>query len=210
MKTSSILLAAAVVTAAPLANAATVKYTATINGAQEAPAVDSPAKGTADLDFDDQTRELRGTITLDPMPDTPVVNQHIHNGKCGESGSIVKNLTPPGQNGVIAIDPVMPLTLNADQAAALEAGNLYINIHSMKHPGGELRGQILKQGSPETCPKSTSDGGTGSSGAPGGDGGTAPAASEDGGCSTAPGSGNGTVLVAGIAFAVVVARRRRR
>jgi hypothetical protein len=215
MKTSSILLpaiASAVLTSAPFASAATVKYTATLNAAQTTPAGTSTATGSADLDFDDQSRELRGTITLTLPPDTKVTNQHVHRGKCGESGSIVKTLPSPG-NDIIYIDGFDPVKLDADQAAALESGQMYIDIHTDKNVGGEMRGQIYKQGATETCPASTGDGGgASSSGAPAGDGGpaAAPATDDGGGCSTSGAGGGGLGLALGIAIALVAARRSRR
>ncbi len=33
-------------------------------------------------------------------------------------------------------------TLTAAQAADLTAGRWYVNLHTAKHPGGEIRGQV--------------------------------------------------------------------
>jgi CHRD domain-containing protein len=35
-------------------------------------------------------------------------------------------------------------TLNDDQAKALMAGELYVNIHTAENKGGEIRGQLVK------------------------------------------------------------------
>ncbi|MER3443773.1 MAG: hypothetical protein C4342_08420 [Armatimonadota bacterium] len=35
--------------------------------------------------------------------------------------------------------------LDAEEKAALEAGNLYVNVHSVTHTSGEIRGQLVKQ-----------------------------------------------------------------
>lgn len=214
MKISLELLAiASVLFAASSASAATVRYTATLNGQQQTPSVtDTAATGTADFDYDDVTRELRGIITLELPPDTEVTNQHIHHGKCGETGAIVKNLTSPGMNGVIAIDPVKPIQLDANQAAALEAGELYINIHTKKHPSGEIRGQILREGSTTTCP---AGGGETSSGEGGGEGEptgttTSAASTDEGGCSTSGGPLTGGLTFAALGVLVTRLVRRRR
>lgn len=210
MKTPSLLLAAAVVTCAPLASAATIRYTATLNAAQTTPANPSSGTGSADLDFDDQTKELRGSISLSLPPGAMVTNQHLHRGKCGESGGLVKTLSVPG-NDMIILDP--PVKLADDQVAALEAGQLYIDVHTMANQTGEIRGQIYKQGSTETCPASAGgDGGASSSGGTPADGGTQPPAASDdgGGCSTSGSGGGGLGIFAGIGIAAVLVRLRKR
>lgn len=213
---------AAVLLASSVSSAAIVQYKATIDGAQEVPATDSTSTGVADLEFDDVAKTLRGTIELSLAEGTEVNNQHIHQAKCGESGSILKPLTPPGLNGVIAIDP--PLTFDESGVKALENGELYINIHTAKHAGGEIRGQIYKADSTETCPAAAggSDAGAGDGGAPGGgsssgdaDAGAPPPGDDggdDGGCSTAGGAAasNGIVLGAGIALVLGALSRRKR
>jgi MYXO-CTERM domain-containing protein len=210
---------------ASTSSAAIVKYKATINGAQEVPAVDSASTGTADLDFDDVTNTLRGTIEFTLAEGTEFSAAHIHMAKCGTSGSIYKGLTEPGMNGLISIDP--PIQLDEGGVKALAEGGLYINYHSKKNPGGEIRGQIYPEASTETCPPTApaADGGappgsSSSGGTPtgGGDdaGAAAPAAApaeDDGGCSTtgrSPGSGNGVLAAAALAVAGAVLGSRRR
>ncbi len=227
MKISLVVpLAASALLLSSVSSAAIVKYKATIDGKQEVPPTDSTTTGTADLEFDDVANELRGTIELTLADGTKVTNQHIHRAKCGESGSIFRNLTPPGMNGVIAIDPGSPIKLDADGVTALNNGELYINIHTEKNAGGEVRGQIYKADSTDTCPASTSgtDAGASSSSSSssggGSSSGTADAGTtnadppgDDGGCSTTGGraASNGVVVAAGLAFAAgAIARRRKR
>lgn len=226
MKTSLVVpVTAAAFLLSSVSSAAIVKYKATIDGKQEVPATDSTSTGTADLEFDDVANELRGTIELTLADGTKVTNQHVHQAKCGESGSILRPLTAPGMNGIIAIEPA--LKLDADAAKALADGQLYINIHTEKNPGGEIRGQIFKADSTETCPASTggtdagstssssSSGGTSSSGGPADAGTTPPSntSSDDGGCSTTgtASTSNAVLVAAGIALAAgAIGRRRKR
>jgi hypothetical protein len=37
-----------------------------------------------------------------------------------------------------------PTTLTADQVKDLLAGKYYVNVHTVKNPAGEIRGQITK------------------------------------------------------------------
>jgi hypothetical protein len=34
-------------------------------------------------------------------------------------------------------------TLSPDEATMFEAGDMYINVHTKDHPGGEIRGQVM-------------------------------------------------------------------
>jgi MYXO-CTERM domain-containing protein len=207
------------------ASAAVVKYKATLNGAQEVPAVDTTSAGTAELSFDDGTSTLTGTAEVTLANPADIDNAHIHVAECGKSGSILKGLTinKDAFNGTIVVDA----KLDADGAKALAEHRLYLNIHTKANPGGEIRGQIFAEQSPDTCPKTggtgtdggstttPTDGGgnTSSSGGTTSDAGTSSAAaSDDGGCSTSGGSGsNGIVLAAGLAIAVgALARRSKR
>jgi hypothetical protein len=62
---------------------------------------------------------------------------HIHVGRVGRAGPVAVALCGPcrsGQRGTA--------NLTAATLAALQAGRGYVNVHTPKNPGGEIRGQI--------------------------------------------------------------------
>jgi CHRD domain len=62
---------------------------------------------------------------------------HIHIGRVGRAGPVAVPLCGPCRNGQRGTADLTPPTL-----AALQAGRGYVNIHTPKNPGGEIRGQI--------------------------------------------------------------------
>jgi len=67
----------------------------------------------------------------------PAIAAHLHIGPVGRPGPIAVALCGPcrsGQRGTAR--------LGAAALAALEAGRSYVNVHTRKNPGGEIRGQI--------------------------------------------------------------------
>ena len=67
-------------------------------------------------------------------------NGHIHKGAVDASGSPVfpfASFTSPINYTSVA--------LTAEQEADLNAGLYYVNLHSAAFPGGEIRGQLIKQ-----------------------------------------------------------------
>jgi CHRD domain len=208
------------------ASAAVTKYTATLNGAQENPAVTTTATGAADLEFDDEAKTLTGTVTFTGLSGA-VTASHIHKEACGANGGTVFTLAA-GEND-IDIDE----TLTDAQITDLVAGNLYVNIHTQANGSGEIRGQLYPEGSTNQCPAAGNDAGssggtdsgTSGSSSSGGtsDGGattvrsdagsTAAAPEEDDGCSTtgsAPGSGVAIAFGVGVALAAISRGRRKR
>ena len=67
----------------------------------------------------------------------PASAAHIHIGATGKAGPVAVPLCGPCRSGVRRA-----LTLQASVLAALEAGRAYVNIHTARNPGGEIRGQI--------------------------------------------------------------------
>lgn len=62
---------------------------------------------------------------------------HIHIGRVGKAGPVAVALCGPCRNGQRGTADLTPA-----QLAALQAGRGYVNVHTPKNPGGEIRGQI--------------------------------------------------------------------
>jgi hypothetical protein len=75
---------------------------------------------------------LSGTVTM----------AHIHGPAAeGKNGPVQIWLTKKGSP---AESPIKgQATLTPEQAKQFEAGELYINVHTEAHPGGEIRGQVM-------------------------------------------------------------------
>jgi hypothetical protein len=104
-----------------------------LEGSQEVPPNASPATGLclADLSVDG------GELALDCTHDLAgVTDAHLHEGPPGAEGPVV--VTIPGASPIATTVP-MTLRLLADFAA----GFLYVNLHSVESPTGEIRGQLV-------------------------------------------------------------------
>ena len=124
--------------AAP-AMAEMVKMSATLESAQEVPPNDSAGKGTAELNFDTETKMLEWTVEYSDLTG-PASAGHIHGpAAVGENAGVAV----PFED--VSASPVKgSATLTDEQAADLTAGKYYVNIHTEAHPDGEIRGQIEK------------------------------------------------------------------
>src|SRR5438270_4828431 len=62
---------------------------------------------------------------------------HIHLGKPGKAGNVIVALCPPGcKSGKSGTT-----TVKKDVRDAIEHNGTYVNVHTAKNPGGEIRGQ---------------------------------------------------------------------
>jgi len=118
--------------------AETVALKAMLDGAAEVPPNDSRGTGQATFTYDTDTKQLTYTITYDGLTG-PATAGHIHGpAAAGDNAGIVVPFAVPES-------PISgTATLTDDQAAALLAGRLYVNIHTAANKGGEIRGQIVK------------------------------------------------------------------
>jgi len=110
----------------------------TLEGRNEVPAVDTTAVGSANVEIHGD-RSVKVKVIVSGMTPTAA---HIHEGAAGVSGPVIVPLTKLGDNEFIAADGAK---LTESQYAAYKAGHLYVNVHSAKHPGGEIRGQLRGQ-----------------------------------------------------------------
>ncbi len=117
----------------------TVSMKNSLTGAQEVPAVATSGSGTVETTFDKSTNVLTWSVAYSGLSG-PVTAGHVHGP------------APAGTNAGVLIpftgDLSSPIkgkaTLTAAQVADLTAGRLYVNLHTAKNPGGEVRGQLTK------------------------------------------------------------------
>jgi hypothetical protein len=126
-----------------------------LSGAQEVPPVTTAASGKMEATYSTFTKILSYTITWQNLTDT-VTAMHIHGfADPGFAAPPIQNLITPSNgiarpnanvygksgsfSGSLFIDEVV---IKEDN---LIAGKTYINIHTSKFPGGEIRGQITFQ-----------------------------------------------------------------
>jgi CHRD domain len=126
---------------APVARAH-VELAATLDVAQEVPAVGTPstATGSATLTLEEDGT-LTGEVSVQNLTGTPLA-AHIHQGKAGVAGGVLFTLDQSTVAGTSGMVTVATQVLSADQQQTLFAGGMYINFHTAANPGGELRGQI--------------------------------------------------------------------
>lgn len=113
-----------------------------VSAAEVFPRTNSSATGTGQLTFNLVTGAVTGGVTLDGIVATLA---HIHSGIAGTDGPVIVDFVQSGTDAN-RWDVESGGALTADQVDALLAGQLYVNVHSAAHPGGEIRGQIKPQG----------------------------------------------------------------
>jgi CHRD domain len=120
--------------------AAPESFQVPLTGAQEVPAVDTPAKGTAKLSFDPATRVVTWTVTYSGLSG-PATMAHFHGPAAkGENGGVQIWLTEKGKP---VESPIKGrATLTPEQAKDFASGKWYVNVHTEQHPGGEIRGYV--------------------------------------------------------------------
>jgi hypothetical protein len=110
-----------------------------LSGASEVPAVSTSASGSGQFSVAaDHT--LSGKFTVSGITATAA---HVHEAAAGANGPVIVKLAK-NADGSFMVPP--GTKLNDAQYASFVAGNLYVNVHSDAHPGGEIRAQLLAGG----------------------------------------------------------------
>jgi len=107
----------------------------TLSGSAEVPAVSTSASGSGTITINPDM-SVSGSVTTTGVTATMA---HIHNGAAGKNGPVIIPLTKSGDN-TWSVPAGAKLT--EAQYAAYKAGDLYVNVHSAEHKGGEIRGQL--------------------------------------------------------------------
>ncbi len=126
-------------------------FRAHLSGDEEVPLVDTDAQGEATFQFNEQITELNFKLNVANIED--VVASHIHCAPDGVNGPVGVTLFsggPVSPDGTLAEGTVTsPDEGNAcnwgslaDVQSAMNNGLAYVNVHTVAHPPGQIRGQI--------------------------------------------------------------------
>ncbi|WP_161555185.1 CHRD domain-containing protein [Dokdonia sinensis] len=123
-------------------------YQTTLLGSNEFPAVNTIAEGNMLFELEGDQLTVSGSFDgLSSEIRVDLANgAHIHDNFAGRNGPVIFPLNPTyddDNQGAVFEAANNVFTLSADQLTKIADQGLYINIHSVNNPGGELRGQIV-------------------------------------------------------------------
>ena len=105
-----------------------------LSGAEEVPPVQASGSGSGTIRVNaDGT--VSGSVTTTGVEGTMA---HIHQGAKGQNGPVIIPLTKKGDTYTVPPGA----KLNDAQMKAFKEGNLYVNVHTARNKGGEVRGQL--------------------------------------------------------------------
>ncbi len=131
-----------------------------LNGVSEAPSVSSTGRGSFLLVIDRNDDEMQFTLGYSRLEGATVTQAHVHFGQpntvggvsfflCGGGGKPPCPLGPVTITGtVVPADVLGPANQGiaagefGEILAAIRNGDAYVNVHTDKHPGGEIRGHL--------------------------------------------------------------------
>src|SRR5687768_1085699 len=131
-------------------------FAATLSGAAERPSpVTTPASGSAEITILDSNTVRVETLvaSIDSM-----TQAHIHAGDANTAGPVMVFLFGPvtgtrtGVTGVLTLRDITrgvtpftaPFTFDS-LLTRIRAGTAYVNVHTRRNPGGEIRGQVVPE-----------------------------------------------------------------
>ena len=139
-----------------------LRFEAKLNGAQQVPSVDTDTTGKVEVRFDEG--HTSAEIRLKLRDGVAVTKAHLHCARAGQNGPVVVfvfGFVPGGFNvdgelaeftltdaniAAVGADcrPTTGLPTNsiADLADAMFGDNIYVDVHSVSSPYGEIRGQL--------------------------------------------------------------------
>jgi hypothetical protein len=106
-----------------------------LSGDQEVPPVQTQASGAGTITVNDD-KSVSGSITTTGINATAA---HIHEAAMGKNGPVIIPLEKKSDK-----EFAVPAgaKLSDTQYKAFKAGDLYVNVHSDAHKGGEIRAQL--------------------------------------------------------------------
>jgi hypothetical protein len=105
-----------------------------LSGAEEVPPLNVPGSGSGSFRVGDDGT-ITGSVTTKDVQGTMA---HIHRGAKGANGPVIIPLDKKGDTYSVPAGR----KLTAAQLEDLKAGRLYVNVHTARNKGGEVRGQL--------------------------------------------------------------------
>lgn len=131
------LLAAVSLVLAVLSSSATAnEMKFKLSGDKEVPPVVTKASGKGIITVN-KDMTINGKVTTSGLMPSMA---HIHHGKAGSNGPVIIPLDQTGDDAWVVPNGTK---LNEDEYRAYLAGDLYVNVHTAEHQGGEIRGQLM-------------------------------------------------------------------
>ena len=105
-----------------------------LSGAEQVPPANTGASGSGSFRVEDDG-SVSGSVTTQGVQGTMA---HIHMAAKGQNGPVIVPLAKSGDTYTVPEGR----KLTAAQMQAFRAGNLYVNVHSDRYKGGEVRAQL--------------------------------------------------------------------
>lgn len=140
MRPFALCLAAAALAIAIPAAAATVHFTAKLDGASETPPNDSKGTGMAAVSLDTVAKKISWKVMYAGLTG-PATMAHFHGpAPVGKAAPVAVPMTPPLASPISGSASVTDA-----QIGDLRGGLWYVNVHTAAHPDGEIRGQLKEK-----------------------------------------------------------------
>ncbi|MFM9845217.1 MAG: CHRD domain-containing protein [Dongiaceae bacterium] len=120
-----------------------IQFVTNLDGGQETPPVEAIANGSGMIYLDRATKKLLWDISYNDLS-SPVTAAHFHGpAGPGAAAGVQLKLAPTNAttNRIVG-----EATLTDEQMRQVLGGLWYLNIHTKKHPDGEIRGQVENSG----------------------------------------------------------------
>ncbi len=138
----------------------TIRFDIHLTGDQQVPAVNTDAFGFAKVRLSEDNSTLSFEVVVCNIAN--VIASHIHVGAAGTNGPVVLpffgSSTPFNStrgcdtlaegtrtSANLVARPDAGINTWTDFINALVAGNTYVNVHTIAHTGGEIRGQLVHE-----------------------------------------------------------------
>ncbi len=133
-----VLASLSLASCAMMGSSNTVNLSGKLSGASEVPAAMTDGSGTVAATFNKETNLLKWKVAYSGLSG-PAGAGHFHGpAAAGTNAGVVL-----GFRGSVASPFEGEATLTPAQAADLLAGKWYVNLHTAKYPGGEIRAQVM-------------------------------------------------------------------